>query len=67
MKFLYTTIYGDTWDMIAKKVYNDEKYTQFLMKNNQNLLDIFIFSDGIKINTPPISKENIENLPPWRR
>ena len=26
----YTTVLGDTWDIIAKKVYNDEKYVDVL-------------------------------------
>lgn len=64
---MYTTTYGDTWDFIAKKIYNDEKYTQFLMENNENLLDIFVFPDGVQINTPPIPTQSTENLPPWRR
>ncbi len=35
----YRTIQGDTWDMIAKKVYGNEKYLDYLMAHNFSLLD----------------------------
>lgn len=28
----YTTVQGDTWDIIAKKVYGNEKYAGYLME-----------------------------------
>ena len=47
MKATYQTIQGDTWDMIAKKVYGAEKHMDYLMENNFPLLDYFIFPAGI--------------------
>ena len=48
----YVTIAGDTWDMIAYKVYGKEIYADYLMKNNYDLLDIFVFSAGTKVYIP---------------
>ncbi len=39
----YRTIQGDTWDMIAKKVYGAERHLDYLMASNFELLDYFIF------------------------
>lgn len=63
----YTTVSGDTWDVIAKKVYGNERYTDYLMQNNMDKLDIFIFDDGIELYTPEIEEEVDEDLPEWRR
>ena len=64
----YKTLQGETWDIIAKKVYGDEKYADFLMANNFPLLDVFIFSAGQKVFVAKLSdlRKNV-NSPPWRR
>ena len=58
----YKTIQGDTWDGIAYKIYGDEKYTDFLMQNNFELLDIFVFKAGTIVKTPelPDSQSEVE-------
>lgn len=61
----YTTIQGDTWDMIAKKVYDDESYTFLLMEANPQLLDFFVFPEGIVI-TVPEKPEETDDMPEWR-
>ena len=53
MAKVYKTVSGDIWDKIAKEVYGSEKYTSFLMENNQKYIDYFIF---------PVES----NLPSWR-
>ena len=63
---MYTTIEGDTWDLIAKKVYGDENKTDFLMENNIKLLDILVFSGGVVVETPPLPVEKSMLLPDWR-
>lgn len=63
---MYTTIEGDTWDLIAKKVYGDESKTDFLMENNIKLLDILVFSGGVAVETPPLPVEKSMLLPDWR-
>ena len=62
----YTTVQGQTWDQIAKEVYGKEKYADVLMEANPKLLDTFIFSAGVVVNTPKIAVEEKE-LPPWRK
>ena len=63
---MYTTIEGDTWDLIAKKVYGDESKTDFLMENNIKLLDTLVFSGGVVVETPPLPVEKSMLLPDWR-
>ena len=63
----YTTVAGDQWDMIAKKVYGSEIHADFLMDNNLPLLDIYEFDAGTVLNTPDLPLEQSSTLPPWRR
>ncbi len=63
----YTTVAGDQWDMIAKKVYGSEMHADFLMDNNLPLLDIYEFDAGTVLNTPDLPLEQSSTLPPWRR
>lgn len=65
----YRTVLGDTWDIIAKKVYGDEFLADQLMDANRELLDNFIFSEGIEVNCPEIATrtaEYPEGYPEWR-
>lgn len=61
----YITIQGQAWDQIAKEVYGSEKYTDFLMRSNPKLLDIFLFSAGVILETPALP-ESKKDLPEWR-
>ena len=63
----YRTIQGDTWDMIAKKVYGAERHLDYLMASNFELLDYFIFPAGIVVKVPELPSEISEDLPSWRR
>ena len=63
----YRTIQGDTWDMIAKKVYGAERHLDYLMASNFELLDYFIFPAGIVVKVPELPAERSEDLPSWRR
>lgn len=64
----YKTISGDSWDMIAYKVYGNCKYIDKLMEANINLIENFVFSANVTINCPEISVEAQTNtLPPWKR
>ncbi len=64
----YTTRQNQTWDVIAKEVYGDEKYTEQLMKNNMDKIGIFVFSAGTVLNTPEIETQQEQEavLPDWR-
>lgn len=62
----YTTIQGDVWDLIAYKLYGDEKYMKNLIEANWQYIDVVVFSSGIVLNVPDIPDEEIEDMPFWR-
>lgn len=66
MASVYTTKSGDVWDQIAKEVYGDEKYTSFLMANNQDKLELFVFPEGILLTIKELPEEKTL-LPDWRK
>ncbi len=63
----YTTISGDTWDIIAYKVYDDEMYMDVLIKANLEYKDIYIFPAGVTLVIPEIDLEVSDTLPPWKQ
>ena len=42
----YTTISGDTWDIVAYKAYGNEMYMDMLIKANIEHKDTYIFPAG---------------------
>ena len=48
MAAVYKTIQGDTWDMVAKKVYGAERHLDYLMAHNFDLLDYLPFRPGLR-------------------
>lgn len=67
MPSIYTTIQGDTWDMIAYKVYGKEACMAKLIEANDDLAYIAVFSSGVKIVCPSLEPRASKILPPWRR
>lgn len=63
----YITIQGDTWDLIAKKVYGDEKKLDFLMQHNFPLLDYTVFPAGIRLSVPELTADDRQDWPEWRK
>lgn len=53
----YTTIQGDTWDMIAKKVYGDEMLLYLLMDYNPEYLHILVFDSDYILEVPPLNED----------
>lgn len=51
----YTTITGDTWDSIAKKVYGDDHAFPELMDANPDYMDILIFDGGMALRIPELN------------
>ncbi len=64
----YTTTQGDTFDIIAFKVLDNEKMMPALLEANPSQKDVYSFDAGVKIsipkNTTPI---NSDPVPPWQR
>ena len=63
----YTTIQGDTWDMVAWKMYGREVCMSDLLAANPSTIGTTIFSQGIEIKCPDIAPPSTDILPPWRR
>ena len=64
------TISGDTWDILAKKHYGDEKFMDVLIKANVAYRNVVIFPADVVLNAPDIDVASLEynaNLPPWKR
>ena len=64
---IYTTVQGDMWDSIAYNFYGDVKYIGLLLKNNLDLLDVYVFSAGTKVFIPELPEEYEHDIPEWRR
>lgn len=62
----YITEQGDTWDLIAYKLYGEERYMKNLIEANWPLLDILVFSAGTEITVPALPEERDGDLPFWR-
>lgn len=62
----YITKSGDTWDMIAKEVYGNELYTSFLMENNHNVINYYVFPDGIELKIIALPEQEEQFFPDWR-
>lgn len=63
----YTTKQGDTFDIIALKYYNNEKYASLLMQNNVGHIGTIVFPRGVTLKIPVIVKSAQSTLPPWKR
>lgn len=63
----YTTTQGDMWDLIAKRLYNDEASLNVLLEANQQYADIVVFPAGIVLEVPGYNAPVTSMLPPWRR
>ena len=67
MATTYTTISGDTWDMIAYKTLGNEMLMGDLMKANAEYRKTVVFPAGITLTIPNIDVEIDSDLPPWKR
>lgn len=63
----YTTVSGDTWDIVAYKVYGNEMYMDTLIKTNIEYKDTYIFPAGVVLTLPEIELTVSESLPPWKQ
>ena len=66
----YKTVSGDTWDLIAFRVYRKvgaEKLMDALIEANSEYIHTAIFSAGILLKIPDVNSPVVLNLPPWKR
>ena len=61
---------GDTWDILAKRSYGDERFMDVLIKANPTYQEVMFFSAGVILEVPAIDTSSNAlhmNLPPWKR
>lgn len=63
----YTTIQGDTWDMVSLKNYGSERYVSTLINANLDHVGKVFFSAGVVLNIPAVATPTNSTLPPWRK
>ena len=70
MSRTYRTTQGDTWDLIALKMYPDlggEKLMDVLLEANTDYQDYVILPANIILNVPEVDVPLVTSLPPWKR
>lgn len=63
----YTTISGDTWDIVAYKVFGDERYMDKIIKANMQHRETVIFPAGVTLQLPEVEARTPAGLPPWKK
>jgi phage tail protein X len=63
----YVTVQGDTWDLIAFKVYGSEFYMTKLIEANPEHRETVFFNANIRLKVPEIEAPAPATLPPWKR
>ena len=66
----YKTIQGDTWDLIAFRVYpkiGGEKLMDILIEQNPEYVSTVIFPANVILNIPTVDIPVISKLPAWKR
>lgn len=61
----YTTIQGDTWDLIAYKLWGSEYLLPLLFEANPKYKDVLIFEGGLLLNVPEVMVEEVTERPEW--
>lgn len=64
----YITQEGDTFDLLALDMYNDERLAHYIIEYNPDYSDVIVFEDGVLLKLPVVeAAETSETIPPWRR
>ena len=66
----YTTVQGDMWDAVARKVYpttGGERLMTMLIDANPAHRETVIFSGGVVLSVPEVVAPKAGSLPPWKR
>ena len=64
----YTTVKGDTFDLIAYKCYGDVELIAPIIQANQDHVETAVFDFGIKLEIPEIERTDDKiYMPPWRK
>lgn len=63
----YRTTQGDTWDIIAYRMYNSEKLMHLLIDANPQYREFVVFPANCELTIPDVSTEEAITFPSWRR
>lgn len=64
----YTTIQGDTFDMIAHKCYGNSEMIAPIIRANPDYTEAAVFDFGVVLQIPEIEKtDDSVYMPPWRK
>ncbi|MCX4322317.1 MAG: LysM domain-containing protein [Lachnospiraceae bacterium] len=64
----YITQEGDTFDLLALDMYNDERLAHYIIEYNPDYSDVIVFEGGALLKLPVVeAAETSETIPPWRR
>lgn len=61
----YITVQGETWDLIAFKIWGSEYLFPLLLEVNSQYRHIVIFSGGIELKVPEIDTSLYVERPSW--
>jgi hypothetical protein len=61
----YTTIGGEMWDQISRKIYGKERWENVLMRANPAYLNVVRFNPGIVLTVPAIDTVTLISSVPW--
>ena len=67
MSKTYTTSQGDTWDIIALRQMDSEKYMSLIIEANSKYNQVVVFPAGITLMIPAVPAITAVTLPPWKR
>ena len=66
----YRTVQGDTWDIVALKMYPNlggEKLMHLLLQQNPAYRETVVFDANIFLRIPDVDIPVVSSLPPWKR
>ena len=67
---VYRTVQGDTWDIIALRMYpklGGEKLMDRLLEANPEHRSTVIFSADLLLQIPDVDIPVVSSLPPWKK
>lgn len=61
----YKTLQGDTWDLIAFRLWGSEYLFPLLLETNPSYRNVIVFDGGIELNVPDIDTFEYTPRPVW--
>jgi len=65
--FTYTTMQGDTFDILALDAWNDETKAHWIIQDNPDYASTIVFNAGIDLRIRVVDPSAASTLPPWKR